>query len=126
MFHLFFLHMLLINVDCFFSKSAEKYVRKGRLNWPEGATSRESIKAVLKLPRLQVCVILVLWGALLETAIHFTNLFLQNIVMQHVDHSAGDLIDLLHGLLRYDPSARLTAHEALRHPFINRDYYRRF
>ncbi|KAK1295549.1 Serine/threonine-protein kinase AFC2 [Acorus calamus] len=60
-------------------RHAEKYVRKGRLDWPEGATSRESIRAVLKLPRLQ------------------------NLVMQHVDHSAGDLIDLLQGLLRYDP-----------------------
>ncbi|KAJ0038958.1 hypothetical protein Pint_22840 [Pistacia integerrima] len=81
-------------------KHAEKYVRRGRLDWPEGATSRESIKAVLKLPRLQV--------------------------MQHVDHSAGYLIDLLQGLLRYDPSNRLTAREALRHPFLTGDYYRRF
>nr|GEW39219.1 serine/threonine-protein kinase AFC2 isoform X1 [Tanacetum cinerariifolium] len=56
-------------------RHAEKYVRKGRLDWPEGAASRESIKAVLKLPRLQ------------------------NLIMQHVDHSAGDLIHLLQGLL---------------------------
>lgn len=49
----------------------------------------------------------------------------QNIVMQHVDHSAGDLIDLLQGLLRYDPANRLTAHDALRHPFFSRDYGRR-
>lgn len=83
-------------------RHAEKYVRRGRLDWPDGATSRESIKAVMKLPRLQ------------------------NIVMQHVDHSAGDIIDLLQGLLRYDPSTRLTAHEALRHPFFTRDHYRRF
>ncbi|KAH9708590.1 serine/threonine-protein kinase AFC2 [Citrus sinensis] len=83
-------------------KPAEKFVRRGRLDWPEGATSRESIKAVLKLPRLQ------------------------NLVMQHVDHSAGYLIDLLQGLLRYDPSSRLTAHDALKHPFFTRDYYRRF
>uniref|UniRef100_A0A5B6YZV9 dual-specificity kinase n=1 Tax=Davidia involucrata TaxID=16924 RepID=A0A5B6YZV9_DAVIN len=82
-------------------RHAEKYVRRGRLNWPEGATSRESIKAVLKLPRLQ------------------------NLVMQHVDHSAGDLIDLLQGLLRYDPSIRMTAREALRHPFFTREYHRR-
>uniref|UniRef100_A0A7N2L997 Protein kinase domain-containing protein n=1 Tax=Quercus lobata TaxID=97700 RepID=A0A7N2L997_QUELO len=53
------------------SHHAEKYVRRGRLDWPEGAASRESIKAVIKLLRLQ------------------------NLVMQHVDHSAGDLIDLL-------------------------------
>ncbi|KAK1270871.1 Serine/threonine-protein kinase AFC2 [Acorus gramineus] len=82
-------------------RHAEKYVRKGRLDWPEGATSRESIRAVLKLPRLQ------------------------NLVMQHVDHSAGDLIDLLQGLLRYDPVDRLTAREALRHPFFSRDHHRR-
>ncbi|XP_068646007.1 serine/threonine-protein kinase AFC2 isoform X1 [Aristolochia californica] len=82
-------------------RHAEKYIRRGRLDWPEGATSRESIKAVLKLPRLQ------------------------NLVMQHVDHSAGDLIDLLQGLLRYDPSDRLTAREALRHPFFTRDLHRR-
>uniref|UniRef100_A0A6M2EU66 Protein kinase domain-containing protein n=1 Tax=Populus davidiana TaxID=266767 RepID=A0A6M2EU66_9ROSI len=79
---------------------AEKYVRRGRLDWPDGATSRESIKAAMKLPRLQ------------------------NLVMQHVDHSAGDIIDLLQGLLRHDPANRLTAYEALRHPFFTR--YRRF
>ncbi|MED6193681.1 Serine/threonine-protein kinase afc2, variant 2 [Stylosanthes scabra] len=82
-------------------RHAEKYVRRGRLDWPEGATSRESIKAVMKLPRLQ------------------------NLIMQHVDHSAGDLIHLLQGLLRYDPSERLTAREALRHSFFMRDYLRR-
>ncbi|XP_043806248.1 serine/threonine-protein kinase AFC2 isoform X4 [Manihot esculenta] len=82
-------------------RHAEKYIRRGRLDWPEGATSRESIKAVMKLPRLQ------------------------NLVMQHVDHSAGDLIHLLQGLLRYDPSDRLTAREALRHPFFARGQFRR-
>ncbi|RYR77712.1 hypothetical protein Ahy_A01g002282 isoform B [Arachis hypogaea] len=82
-------------------RHAEKYIRRGRLDWPEGATSRDSIKAVMKLPRLQ------------------------NLIMQHVDHSAGDLIHLLQGLLRYDPSERLTAREALRHSFFMRDYLRR-
>lgn len=37
--------------------------------------------------------------------------------MQHVDHSAGELINMVQGLLRYDPAERLTAREALRHPF---------
>ncbi|CAN1312917.1 Serine/threonine-protein kinase AFC2 [Linum perenne] len=82
-------------------RHAEKYVRRGRLDWPDNATSRDSIKAVMKLPRLQ------------------------NLVMQHVDHSAGEIIDLLQGLLRYDPSNRLTPDEALRHPFFSRDPYRR-
>ncbi|XP_073114644.1 serine/threonine-protein kinase AFC1 isoform X2 [Elaeis guineensis] len=79
-------------------RRAEKYFRRGpRLDWPEGATSSESVRAVYKLPRLE------------------------NLVMQHVDHSAGDLIDLLQGLLRYDPTERLKAQEALRHPFFIRD-----
>lgn len=38
----------------FLSRHGEKYVRKSRLDWPDGAASRDSIKAVLKLPRLQV------------------------------------------------------------------------
>ncbi|MFS7990050.1 putative dual-specificity kinase CMGC-CLK family [Helianthus anomalus] len=82
-------------------RRSEKYFRKGvRLDWPEGATSRESMRAVWKLPRLQ------------------------NLVMQHVDHSAGALIDLLQGLLRFDPSERLKAREALRHPFFTGDVRR--
>jgi len=37
------------------SRHSDKYIRKGRLNWPEGCTSRESMKAVMQLSRLQVC-----------------------------------------------------------------------
>ncbi|KAG7012280.1 Serine/threonine-protein kinase AFC2, partial [Cucurbita argyrosperma subsp. argyrosperma] len=90
-------HEMLKRVD----RHAEKYVRRGRLDWPEGATSRDSMKAVQKLPRLP------------------------NLIMQHVDHSAGELIHLVQGLLRYEPAERLTAHEALRHPFFTRDPLRR-
>ncbi|WVZ73588.1 hypothetical protein U9M48_021876 [Paspalum notatum var. saurae] len=82
-------------------RPSEKYIRKGRLNWPEGCTSRESMKAVMKLPRLQ------------------------NLVMQNVDQSAGDFIDLLQGLLKYDPASRLTAQEALLHPFFTQGFERR-
>ncbi|XWS43682.1 hypothetical protein CRYUN_Cryun16bG0124300 [Craigia yunnanensis] len=54
-----------------FHRCAEKYFQRGtRLDWPDGATSRESLRAVWKLPRLP------------------------NLIMQHVQHSAGDLIDL--------------------------------
>lgn len=90
------------NIYSVFSRHADKYVRRGRLDWPDGATSRDSIKAVLKLPRLQ------------------------NLIMQHVDHSAGDLINLLQGLLKYEPSERMSAEEALRHPFFTRDHLRRY
>ncbi|GAA0162529.1 non-receptor serine/threonine protein kinase [Lithospermum erythrorhizon] len=89
-------HML-NKADC----NAGKFIRRNRLDWPEGAASRDNIKTVYKLPRLQ------------------------NLIMQHVDHSAGDLINLLQGLLEYDPSDRLLASEALRHPFFSRDRRRR-
>jgi dual-specificity kinase len=82
-------------------RHSERYIRKGRLNWPEGCTSRESMKAVMKLPKLQ------------------------NLVMQNVDQSAGDFIDLLQGLLKYDPANRLTAQEALRHSFFTEGLERR-
>ncbi|XP_051133178.1 serine/threonine-protein kinase AFC2-like isoform X4 [Andrographis paniculata] len=82
-------------------RQAEKYVRRGRLDWPQGPTTRDSIKAVQKLPRLQ------------------------NMIMQHVDHSAGDLIHLLQGLLKYDPAERMSARDALRHSFFTRDHIRR-
>ncbi|XP_019187257.1 PREDICTED: serine/threonine-protein kinase AFC1 [Ipomoea nil] len=84
-------------------RRAEKYFKRGgaRLDWPEGAASSDSMRAVWKLPRLQ------------------------NLIMQHVDHSAGDLIDLLQGLMRYEPAERLKAREALRHPFFTRDLRRR-
>ncbi|KAK8496140.1 hypothetical protein V6N11_061472 [Hibiscus sabdariffa] len=77
------------------NRGAEKYFRRGsRLNWPEGAVSRESIRAVKKLDRLK------------------------NMLSQHVESSRYSLADLLEGLLKYDPSERLTARQALNHPFF--------
>ncbi|TYI25494.1 hypothetical protein ES332_A05G054100v1 [Gossypium tomentosum] len=77
------------------NRGAEKYFRRGsRLNWPEGAVSRESIRAVRKLDRLK------------------------NIVSQYVESSRYSLADMLEGLLKYDPSERLTARQALNHPFF--------
>ncbi|CAO2190875.1 unnamed protein product [Urochloa humidicola] len=77
------------------SSSAQKYFRRAtRLNWPEGAVSRESIRAVRKLDRLK------------------------ELVSRSADHSRAVLVDLLQGLLRFEPSDRLTAQEALDHPFF--------
>ncbi|KAE8724481.1 Serine/threonine-protein kinase AFC2 [Hibiscus syriacus] len=77
------------------NRGAEKYFRRGsRLNWPEGAVSRESIRAVKKLDRLK------------------------NMISHHVESSRYSLADLLEGLLKYDPSERLTARQALNHPFF--------
>jgi len=76
-------------------RKSAKYFRHGkRLDWPEGASSRENIRSVRKLFPLR------------------------NLIMEHVDHSAGLLIDLLQGLLKYEPSERLKASEALSHPFF--------
>nr|KAJ3701864.1 hypothetical protein LUZ61_005569 [Rhynchospora tenuis] len=78
------------------SPSSSKYFKRGeRLNWPDGAQSRESIKAVKRLDRLK------------------------DMVARYVDQSRGYLTDLLSGLLAYDPSERLTAKEALNHPFFH-------
>lgn len=55
---------------CMFSRHADKYVRRGRLDWPEGAASRESIKAVMKLPRLQVYILTICFLTSLCKAIH--------------------------------------------------------
>ncbi|MBA0568302.1 hypothetical protein Golob_005805 [Gossypium lobatum] len=64
-----------------------KIFRSGsRLNWPEGAVSRESIRAVKKLDRLKIIF---------------------------------PFMHLLEGLLKYDPSERLTARQALNHPFFS-------
>jgi len=77
------------------SSSAQKYFRRAtRLNWPEGAVSRESIRAVRKLDRLK------------------------DLVSRSADHSRAVLVDLLYGLLRFEPSERLSAQEALDHPFF--------
>eukprot|EP01018_Ginkgo_biloba_P011412 Gb_41360 [translate_table: standard] len=76
-------------------RRSARYFRHGRrLNWPEQAASRESIRAVRKLSPLR------------------------NLIRQCVDNSASSLIDLLHGLLKFDPSERLKAREALKHPFF--------
>ena len=77
------------------NKGAEKYFKRGsRLRWPEGAVSRESISAVKKLGHLK------------------------DIVSRNVDSSRSSLTDLLHGLLTYDPTKRITARQALDHPFF--------
>ncbi|XP_027081209.2 serine/threonine-protein kinase AFC3-like isoform X1 [Coffea arabica] len=76
------------------NRGAEKYFKRSRLNWPEGAVSRESIRAVKKLDRLK------------------------NLISRHVEFSKSSFVDLLHALLKFDPSERLSARQALDHPFF--------
>lgn len=76
---------------------AEKYFRDERkLDWPEGASSMKSVRAVQRLLRLEDLVAK-------HTSGHFTDL----------------LVDLLRELLHYDPEERPTAEDALRHRFFN-------
>ncbi|AQK96370.1 Serine/threonine-protein kinase AFC3 [Zea mays] len=42
----------------------------------------------------------------------------KDLVSRNADHSKVALVDLLYGLLRFEPSERLTAEEALDHPFF--------
>ncbi|PIA65075.1 hypothetical protein AQUCO_00100512v1 [Aquilegia coerulea] len=76
------------------SRGAEKYFTRTRLNWPEGAVSRQSISAVRQLDRLK------------------------DLISKHVGHSRSSLTDLLHGLLMFEPSERMTARQALNHSFF--------
>ncbi|XP_073315477.1 serine/threonine-protein kinase AFC3 isoform X1 [Primulina huaijiensis] len=76
------------------ARNTENLFKRTRLNWPEGAVSRESIRAVKKLDHLK------------------------NLVSRHVDSTRSSLVNLLHGLLKFDPSERLTARQALDHPFF--------
>ncbi|KAL1833161.1 hypothetical protein DCAR_0103226 [Daucus carota subsp. sativus] len=75
-------------------RGSEKYFRRHRLNWPEGAVSRESIKSVKKLDSLK------------------------NMLSPYLECSRSSFIDLLHQLLKFDPKERLTARDALGHPFF--------
>ncbi|XP_078432240.1 serine/threonine-protein kinase AFC3-like isoform X2 [Wolffia australiana] len=78
------------------SRGAEKYFKEGaRLNWPEGAVSRESIRAVRKVDQFR------------------------ELVFRYVDHSRESFLDLLLGLLTLDPADRFTAQDALAHPFFD-------
>mmetsp|Transcript_29020 Transcript_29020/g.64016 ORF Transcript_29020/g.64016 Transcript_29020/m.64016 type:complete len:454 (-) Transcript_29020:627-1988(-) len=80
------------------NKQGAKYFAKSKLTWPEGAPSKKSVKAVKRLTNLT------------------------QLILEHGHTSAWPyvemLCDLLHGLLRYDAEERLTAQEAMAHPFF--------
>eukprot|EP00798_Chlamydomonas_sp_ICE-L_P023287 gene23287-30523_t len=81
-------------------KAASKYFKKGRLNWPAGAATKKSLKAVQSLGTSLKSIILEQWGNSTEPFIE-------------------PLCDLLTKLLKYDPDNRLRAHEALGHQFLS-------
>ncbi|XP_078178927.1 serine/threonine-protein kinase AFC3-like [Carex rostrata] len=77
--------------------SARKLFKKGeKLNWPQSGVSSEDKESVKKL------------GKLKDLAGRYCT----------VHQSRASLTELLKGLLAYDPNDRLTAREALDHPFF--------
>lgn len=75
-----------------------RYFQRDRLNWPDGADGRKSIRAVRKMVELR------------ETLREKADTGLRPYL--------ADALDLLHKLLAYEPKERLTAHEALQHSFF--------
>eukprot|EP00803_Ostreobium_quekettii_P004479 evm.model.scf_2131.2 EVM.evm.TU.scf_2131.2 scf_2131:12058-12868(+) len=80
------------------SKAMKKYFEHGQLFWPQGASSRKSVRAVRKLSSLKD--------------------YVANYVENAGRHQLQSLVDLLHRLLQYEPSHRITAREALGHAFF--------
>mmetsp|Transcript_29514 Transcript_29514/g.56705 ORF Transcript_29514/g.56705 Transcript_29514/m.56705 type:complete len:526 (-) Transcript_29514:543-2120(-) len=74
-----------------------KYFRKNmrELNWPEGASSRESVRTVRKLVALQDIV-----------------------YSRGASKAHKDMVELVSDLLKYNPKDRLSARSALEHPFF--------
>mmetsp|Transcript_43947 Transcript_43947/g.73193 ORF Transcript_43947/g.73193 Transcript_43947/m.73193 type:complete len:341 (+) Transcript_43947:162-1184(+) len=78
-------------------RHCHKYFRRDvrELNWPEGASSRESVRAVRKMFKLQ-----------------------DTLVSEGRTKAHKDMVELLKGMLAYNPKDRLSARNALQHPFF--------
>ncbi|KAG2495652.1 hypothetical protein HYH03_006252 [Edaphochlamys debaryana] len=87
-----------MSCKCARTPASKYFGTGGRLNWPDGALTRKSVKAVKRLSGLQ------------------------QLIMEQGDPSArpyaAELVDLIGSMLRYDPADRLTAVQALAHPFF--------
>uniref|UniRef100_A0A7S0S3R3 Protein kinase domain-containing protein n=1 Tax=Chlamydomonas leiostraca TaxID=1034604 RepID=A0A7S0S3R3_9CHLO len=81
------------------NKLATKYFVKNKLCWPDGAANKKSVKAVKKLSNIR------------------------RLILEHGDSSAvpylDTLVDLIQGMLRYDPDTRISAAQAMQHPFFS-------
>lgn len=75
------------------NKPASKFFHRGKLHWPDGATSDESVEHVRKMRTLAQLVA--------------------------PDDAASGLLDLLQLMLILDPDDRVSAKEALNNPFFD-------
>jgi len=70
-----------------------------RLNWPDGASSRKSIRAVRRLLELKQ--------------------WIEDVGSKSVKPFLDDFVDLVAELMRFEPEARLPAKDALNHKFFS-------
>lgn len=80
------------------NRQTEKYFTRGRLRWPEGAQSRKNIRSVRKLADLKT--------------------HIQEVGDPSIRPHLDSFIDLVQGMLQYEPEKRLSAREALKHEFF--------
>ena len=71
----------------------------GRLDWPAGASSRRSVRAVAKLAKVRTQ--------------------LDTLADASMAPQAAALADLVARMLTYDPASRISAADALAHPFLS-------
>mmetsp|Transcript_38014 Transcript_38014/g.82650 ORF Transcript_38014/g.82650 Transcript_38014/m.82650 type:complete len:510 (-) Transcript_38014:270-1799(-) len=78
-------------------RHCHKYFRHAvrELNWPEGASSRESVRAVRKMFKLQ-----------------------DTLLSEGRTKAHKEMVELLKGMLKYNPKERMSARNALEHPFF--------
>ena len=70
-----------------------------RLNWPDGASSRKSIRAVRRLLELRQ--------------------WIEDVGTKSVRPFLDDFVDLVAELMRFEPEARVQAKDALNHKFFS-------
>ncbi|KAJ3009554.1 dual specificity protein kinase kns1, partial [Thoreauomyces humboldtii] len=76
------------------TNTAAKYFRDGQLLYPRPETTKQSKRIVTKTKLLRD-------------------------IVKPTDQQSAQLLDLIYRMLRYDPTERITAVEALRHPYFD-------
>lgn len=73
---------------------------QNRLDWPQGDSGRENIRAVEKLQTL-------------------SHIIAEAGELKGLTELQGQVLDLINSLLQYDPEKRITARQALSHKFFS-------
>lgn len=81
------------------SNSKRHFRHNYELNWPDGASSRKSIRAVRRLLKLQK--------------------WIEEVGDKSIRPHLEDFVDLISKLLWYEPEKRISAKNALKHPFFD-------